>query len=89
MKYTYILCACYDKKEYASASLVCSFSEKEDEKVFNYIEEHQNAFFDGTKKEKERKLKSLFHSTIEKSNIMEAINSNLDIYAMVQQIPNI
>ena len=89
MAYTYILCACNDKKEYSSASLVCSFSESEAEKVFNYIEEHRNAFFDGTRRQQEKKLKSLFHSTIEKSNIMEAINSNLDIYAMVQQIPNI
>ena len=89
MSYTYILCSCNAHKEIKSASLIYSFKEEEENKVLEYIETHLHAFFDGTPKAKQRRFSEFFKSTLEKSNIVDAINSNLDIYAMVQQIPTL
>lgn len=89
MSYTYILCTCNKHKQHKSASLICSFEKDEESKVLQYIETHLNAFFDGSEQTKKERFKSLFKSTLEKSNIVDAINSNLDIYAMVQAIPQI
>ena len=89
MSYTYILCSCNQWKERTSASLVCSFTMEEEIKVIDYIRANLNAFFDGNKETKEKRFSEFFKSTIEKKSITEAINSNLDIYAVVQQIPTI
>jgi len=89
MQYTYILCSCNAHKQHQSASLIYSFTKEEENKVLQYIKTHQNAFFDGTPKTKEKQFKNFFKSTLEKTNIVEAINSNLDIYAMVQLIPKL
>lgn len=87
MSYTYILCSCNKHKEHNSASLIHAFTEEDENKVLDYIKANLNAFFDGTKGMKEQRFSEFFKSTIEKRNIAEAINSNLDIYAMVQEIP--
>lgn len=89
MSYTYILCSCNKHKQHKSTSLICSFKKDEESKVLQYIETHLNAFFDGSEQTKKEGFKSLFKSTLEQSNIVDAINSNLDIYAMVQAIPQI
>lgn len=89
MSYTYILCSCNQHKEQRSASLIYSFKEEEESKVLEYIETHLNAFFDGTPRAKKARFNEFFKSTLEKANIVDAINSNLDIYAMVQQIPTL
>lgn len=89
MSYTYILCSCNSHKERQSASLMYTFKEGEDDKVLDYIKANLNAFFDGTKHLKKQRFSEFFKSTLEKQKIADAINSNLDIYAMVQQIPNL
>lgn len=66
-----------------------TFKEEEEIKVLDYIQANLNAFFDGTPQTKEQRFSAFFKDTIDKRNIKEAINSNLDIYAVVQQIPAI
>lgn len=89
MSYTYILCSCNAHKERQSASLIYTFKEEEENKVLDYIKSNLNAFFDGTREGKKRRFGELFKSTLEKPTLADAINSNLDIYALVQQIPTI
>ncbi len=89
MSYTYILCSCNAHKEQKSASLIYTFNIDDENKVLDYIKSNLNAFFDGTAEHKKERFTNFFKATLEKSNIADAINSNLDIYAMVQQIPTI
>ncbi len=88
MNYTYIFCACNDKKERASISMVFSFNTDEDDKILSFINKHKERFFDGNYSQRERSYRELFKQSIDK-NIIDAINSNLNIYAMVQAIPQI
>lgn len=89
MQYTNIQCSCNAHKERKSASLIITFGEGEETKVLDYIKSNLNAFFDGTYEGKRRRFGELFRSTLEKPGLADAINSNLDIYALVQQIPTI
>jgi len=89
MSYTYILCSCKAHKEHKSTSLIHTFKEEGESKVLDYIKANLNAFLDGTAEGKKESFRNFFKATLEKPSIADAINSNLDIYAMVQQIPTL
>ncbi len=88
MVYTNIFCTCNASKEFNSARPVFSFKEEEETPIFNYIENHLSAFFDGSHYEKKKKFKSFYKLVIDKG-LINAINCDNTLYAMVQQIPSI
>ena len=89
MSYTYVLFSCNQFKEHSTASPIYTFKEDEDIKVVDYIKGHLNSFFGGTRKVKEHRFSEFFKSTIDNDNIVQTINSNNELYAMVLQIPNL
>ncbi len=90
MSYTYILCSCNAHKEFKTASLICTFTENEEVKVIDYIKYNLDRFFDGhSKQERRKRFNEFFAKTNTHRNIADVINTELAIYALVQQIPNI
>lgn len=86
---TNVLLTCNPWKTHSSATPLLTFSNEQEIQIIDYIKLHLDVFFEGSKISIQQKFKNFFRDTIEKNDLATAINSNTDICAMVQQIPNL
>ena len=66
-----------------------SFTADEETKVLDFIKTRKDQFFDGSTAKQNQNFSDFFKLSLEKSSLADAINSDTNIYALVQQIPQI